>query len=113
VALDSTSIIMFAMVFMVAFVFSLIGLMEFAGSLEKKKASYIGLITSILAAIIWMVFSLIWTASSTVAMFVPFGYLWTALTVTFTAISLASGGLILRYSVKPEQKDMEIRERID
>jgi hypothetical protein len=109
---DSTSLVMFTVVFVVGFVFSLLGVTELAYSIERKKSPWLALISSLLATIVWMSFSLIWIAGATEAMFVGFGYLWFALMWVYVAFTLISVFLILRYSAKPEERGaLEIRER--
>ena len=112
-ALDATSMIFFSFVFVMGFVFSILGLIEFATSVEKKKAPYLGLICSFLATVVWFPFTIVWFTSSDLTMYFGFGYLWLALGFIFTALSIICAGLILRYSTKPEEKaSLSIRERV-
>lgn len=111
--MDATSIIFFAFIFIMGFIFSIIGLNEFAFSLEKKKAPYLGLISCFIATVVWFPFTVVWFTSSDLTMYFGFGYLWLALGFIFTALSIICAGLILRYSAKPEEKEsLSIRERV-
>ena len=108
----SLELIQFAIVFLMGFVFSLMGIMELARSLDKKKSSFTAIIFNLLAAIIWFPFSIIWFASADVTMYFGFGYLWLALGFTFSLLTLLSVGLQMRYSVKPEEQEaLTIKER--
>ena len=112
-ALDATSMIFFGLVFVMGFVSSIIGLFEFATSLEKKKAPVLGLIGCFFAAIIWFPFTIVWFASSDLTQFFGFGYLWLAFGFTFVVLGIGCAGLILRYSTKPEEKEaLTIKERV-
>ena len=112
-ALDSTAFIMLAMIFVMGFVFSLLGITDFVYGLEKKKAPYLGLIGCFIAAVVWFPFTLIWFANSDLTPFFGYGYLWLALGFIFVVLGIGCAGLILRNSVKPEEKDgLEIRERV-
>lgn len=111
-AFDSISIVMFLLIFVVGFVFSLLGITDLVYSAEKKKSPWLGLIGSALAATVWMSFTLIWVAGSTLEMFVAFGSLWLALMFIFITLAIASAVLILRSSVKPEEEPtLQIKER--
>jgi len=112
-ALDSTSIILFALVFVMGFVFSIIGITEIASSIEKKKSAFLAIICNLFATIVWFPFAIVWFATADVTMFFGFGYLWLALAFTFLALTFVSVGLQLRYSVKPEEKEaLSIKERV-
>ena len=109
---DSTSLVQFSIIFLIGFVFSLLGVIELAGSVERKKSPWLAFISCFLAAIIWMSFSLIWVAGATDPMFIGFGYLWFALMWIYVGFSIASVFLIVRFNTKPEEKGaLEIRER--
>lgn len=111
--MDATSIIFFSFIFIMGFIFSIIGLIEFTSSLERKKAPYLGLISCFVATVVWFPFSVIWFTSADVTMYFGFGYLWIALGFIFVALSILSAGLILRYSSTPEEKEsLTIKERI-
>src|SRR5208283_3836601 len=103
-AIDSFSLVQFAIIFVIGFVFSLLGVTELAYSIEKKKSPWLALISSLLAAIIWMSFTLVWIAGSTEAMFASFGYLWFAMMWVYVVFTLISVFLVLRYSAKPEER---------
>jgi len=110
-AFDSISIVMFSLVFLVGFVFSILGITDLVYAVEKKKTPWLGLIGSIIAAAVWMSFTLVWVAGATMELFVSFGYLWLALMFTFITFGIASAALILRNSVKPkEEPALQIRE---
>lgn len=110
--MDSISIIMFTLVFLVGFVFSILGITDFCYSVEKKKTPWLGLIGSVIAAVVWMSFSIIWVAGSTMEMFVSYGYLWMALMLIFFMFAITSIALILRNSVKTEDEPaLQIKER--
>lgn len=109
---DSISTIMFTLIFIVGFVFSILGLTDFCYAIEKKKTPWLGLIGSIIASIVWMSFSIVWVTGSTLDMFVAYGYLWLGLMLVCLMFTVASIGLILRNSVKPEEEPaLQIRER--
>ena len=101
---DSISTIMFTLIFIVGFVFSILGLTDFCYAIEKKKTPWLGLIGSIIASIVWMSFSIVWVTGSTLDMFVAYGYLWLGLMLVCLMFAVASIGLILRNSVKPEEE---------
>jgi Zn-dependent protease with chaperone function len=101
-------------VFVMGFVFSVMGITDFVYSLEKKRAPWLGLFACLIATVVWFPFNFVWTSSATSDVFVGFGWLWFALGIIFLCFTLACTGLILRYSAKPEAKaDLEIRERVD
>jgi predicted tellurium resistance membrane protein TerC len=112
-AFDSISTIMFTLVFLVGFVFSILGITDFCYAVEKKKTPWLGLIGSVIAAVVWMSFSLIWVAGSTMELFVSYGYLWMGLMLIFFMFAVASIALILRNSVKPDEEPaLQIKERM-
>jgi predicted tellurium resistance membrane protein TerC len=103
---------MFAVVFVLGFIFSLIGLTEFARSLEKKKSPWLGLISCLVATVVWISFSLVWVLTATLDMFVAFGNLFIVFGIIFLILTIACAGLALRFSAKPEDNDaLTIRER--
>ena len=112
-ALDSISLVMFSVIFMLGFIFSILGLFEFASSIENKKAPWLGLISCLIAGVVWVSFSLVWIVSATLDMFVAFGNLFIVFGIIFVVLTIACAGLILRYSVKPEEKEaLTIKERV-
>ena len=113
-AFDSTSLVMFLLVFVMGFIFTILGVTDLVyNGIEKKKTPWLGFIGSLLAAIIWMSFTLVWVAGATLEMFVPFGWLWLALMFTCVMFTVASVALILRNSVKPEEPPaLQIKERM-
>jgi hypothetical protein len=111
--MDTSSIIFFAFIFIMGFVASIMGLAEFANSLEKKKPPYLGLICCFIALVVWFPFTIVWFTNADLTMYFGFGYLWLALGFIFVALSIISAGLILRYSTKPEEKEaLTIKERV-
>ena len=108
----SSNLVMFAVIFVMGFVFSLLGILELNHSLEKKRSSFIAMVSNLVATIIWFPFTLIWFTSSDLTVYFGFGYLWLALAFTFLVLSLLSVALWFRYSVQPEEKDaLTIQER--
>ena len=112
--MDITSILMFSFVFVIGFVFSLLGIMEMTFSIEKKKSPFAALLFCMLAAVVWFPFATIWFVTADVTMYFGFGYLWLALGFVFTALTLLAVGLQLRQSIRTEEEkpDLEIRERV-
>jgi predicted tellurium resistance membrane protein TerC len=102
-AFDTTSIIMFAFVFVLGFVFSILGVTDLAYSVEKKKNPWLGLIGCLIATVIWLPFNIIWTASATSDMFVGFGWLFFSFGIIFLCLTLLCVGLFLKNSAKPEE----------
>ncbi len=111
-AFDPISLVMFVIVFLLGFVFTILGLMDLIMAIERKKTPWLGFIGSTLAAVVWMSFALVWVAGATMEIFVSFGYLYFALMLSSTVFAVASVALIFRNSVKPEESaPLEIRER--
>lgn len=111
--MDATSMLMFAVIFLMGFVFSFSGIFEVANSIDKKRSSFTAIVCNLIASIIWFPFTLIWFTTADVTMYFGFGYLWLALAFAFLTLTLLSIGLQLRYSVKPEEKEaLTIRERV-
>jgi hypothetical protein len=111
-ALDtSNGIILFAVIFVMGFITSILGLVELATALDKKKSSFLAIICNLFATIIWFPFALIWFTTADLTVYFGFGWLWLAFGLTFLVLSLLSVFLWFRYSIKPEDKPaLEIRE---
>jgi hypothetical protein len=93
-ALDSLSMVMFAVVFVSGFVFFVMSLAETRRN-EKGEVNFIaGLISSVIAFTSWMVFGLVWPAFATQDAFIPISYLWFGLAVV-------SGILAVFFGVQP------------
>ena len=109
--MDSISIVMFALAFLIAFVFSIIGLYEFKQSLKDKESPIIGFICNLIAAISWFVFGIFWPASATTEMFTGYGYLFYAFGWIFALIAFFNVFQIAKQSLKrPARGGLEIRE---
>ena len=110
--MDATSIIMFSFIFVIGFVFSILGISDLAYSLEKKRSPWLGLISCFIATVIWLPFNFIWTSSTTNEMFVGYGWLFFAFGIIFLMLTITCVTLFLKYSAKPdEEPSIQIRER--
>ena len=108
----STDLFMFAIIFVMGFVFSLMGATELTILLEKKKSGFLAIICNMIATVVWFPFTLVWFTTADLTMYFAFGYLWLALGFVFLSLTLLSVGLYFRYSVQPEEKQaLEIKER--
>jgi len=109
----SSNMVMFAVVFIIGFVFSLLGVMELARSLEKKRSSFLAMFCNLIATVVWFPFTLVWFSSSDLTVYFGFGYLWLSFAFIFLVLTLLSVAMWFRYSVQPEEKGaLEIRERV-
>lgn len=108
--MDAISLLMFAFPLMFGWVFSLVGMFEFATAVESKKAPVLALILTVISTPLWFINWLFWTASATNQMYVAFGWFWFGMGITNLILFFASVGLLLKFSVHTEMGKLEIGE---
>jgi hypothetical protein len=87
--MDAISLIMFSFMFCIAFVFSLLAIMERPREDEKgeTQAEWTCILFSTIAVVGWWIFSIVWPAYATESAFVWFAYLWFAFGWIFVAVT--------------------------
>jgi exosortase/archaeosortase len=74
-------------------------------SLEGRKATLTGFMSTLLASISWSIFGLTWPALATTDMFITVAYLWYAIALIFAVLTFYTGikmlGAIFETAQKP------------
>lgn len=84
---DSITIVQFVVPLMVAVIFTMLSYM----ALKEKQADVGGFFSSLISAIGWFIFGLTWAGLATTEMLRGISYLWMALGLIFSVITLYLG----------------------
>ena len=113
--MDSLSLIMFAITFLVGFFFFIFGFTElreiFRGKERNMAAPGMGAIYFFICFIFWLVLGMYWPAMATDAALGTLGWIWYAFALISFSLAIGCVGFVLYLSVqKPSQSRLEIQE---
>ena len=114
--LDSVSLVMFAFVVMLGFIFLVLGFNELKGTLEENQKGTpatpaMGTIYFVISMILWFVLSMYWGAMATDSALATLSYLWDGFAIMSMAFFWVCVGYILKGSFKATPKSkFEVRE---
>lgn len=108
--MDSITIVMFTLTFMIGFVFTMLGFNELKEALTKKNSPALGFVYFLISIAVWFVMAMYWPAIATDAALGSLGLLWFGFAWACVALDIACAVLIFKASVKDTGGKLEIRE---